>query len=597
MLKKLSVLLLAVLVLPYFTYAQDAKRTVAKKAPVIMNEDNSVPVPRDSYTPMPRVPGAANWVAVDTMANSYGPGIGVLNPMDYDPGSNALALVHRGASTYSTGSGTLWYNLSTDQGVTWTRVGQVNAGAATKLARYPSMAISNPTGGALSGTTGLFSWPELNPSAFGFLGYGADQPLGGNTPFAAIDQGPPNFSSQVLAWTGDTTPDLFWGTDNQDNASYKIFKTTDFSTIDTFSFASSVFNDGGNICLGGASSGSNVWVGMLGTFTDPNPANPIVSGWYPAVSKKSTSGAGWDAFEVVDFRTIPGLTKYDRLYDYIKGDAFVSYGGDINVDADGYPHLLICVTDTTVDNNSGVNAVVEVYKTASGWAGKVVFEGITDSTFGKFDGPGLGQMGPSPYLARSADGSVWAATWVNGSPTAGDSLCDIYMSYRTANGNWSTPVNLTMTDGMNENSSHLAPYLAGSGTSYKAFSFYNYERGYTGHDPVLTNPSVIYVAAVPFTVTDVEDNAGLVNKFDLEQNYPNPFNPATSISFTLAEKSDVTLKVYDMIGREVATVFEGAKDAGSHLVTFNAENLASGVYVYTLKAGSFTASKKMTLLK
>jgi hypothetical protein len=87
------------------------------------------------------------------------------------------------------------------------------------------------------------------------------------------------------------------------------------------------------------------------------------------------------------------------------------------------------------------------------------------------------------------------------------------------------------------------------------------------------------------------------NTFDLSQNYPNPFNPSTQIKYTLTERSNVVLKIYDVLGKEIATLVNDAKDAGTHEVTFNAKDLASGLYIYTIQAGSFTSSKKMMLLK
>ena len=94
-------------------------------------------------------------------------------------------------------------------------------------------------------------------------------------------------------------------------------------------------------------------------------------------------------------------------------------------------------------------------------------------------------------------------------------------------------------------------------------------------------------------------NTGLntPDKFSLEQNYPNPFNPETSIRFTLPENSFVSLKVYDVNGKLVKTLLSGTTPAGSHEVSFNASELSSGVYFYTLKAGGFTESKKMLLTK
>ncbi|MEA2078099.1 MAG: T9SS type A sorting domain-containing protein [Candidatus Marinimicrobia bacterium] len=85
--------------------------------------------------------------------------------------------------------------------------------------------------------------------------------------------------------------------------------------------------------------------------------------------------------------------------------------------------------------------------------------------------------------------------------------------------------------------------------------------------------------------------------FVLEQNYPNPFNPTTSISFRIPESFDVAVDVYDLAGTKVATVYSGRMDAGTHNMTFDASNLASGTYVYQLTAGEFTVSRKMTLVK
>ncbi len=100
-----------------------------------------------------------------------------------------------------------------------------------------------------------------------------------------------------------------------------------------------------------------------------------------------------------------------------------------------------------------------------------------------------------------------------------------------------------------------------------------------------------------FTPVAVQDNNQTVNKFSLEQNYPNPFNPTTKISYTLAKRSNVELKVYNMLGQEVTTLVNGQQEVGSHTIDFNASNLASGLYIYKIQADNFTQSKKMMLLK
>ncbi|MCS6990102.1 MAG: T9SS type A sorting domain-containing protein [Chloroherpetonaceae bacterium] len=86
-------------------------------------------------------------------------------------------------------------------------------------------------------------------------------------------------------------------------------------------------------------------------------------------------------------------------------------------------------------------------------------------------------------------------------------------------------------------------------------------------------------------------------RYALAQNYPNPFNPITMIRYELPERADVTLKVYDLLGREVATLVSATQGQGTYQVPFNASNLASGIYFYRLKAGAFVETKKMMLVK
>jgi hypothetical protein len=86
-------------------------------------------------------------------------------------------------------------------------------------------------------------------------------------------------------------------------------------------------------------------------------------------------------------------------------------------------------------------------------------------------------------------------------------------------------------------------------------------------------------------------------EYRLTQNYPNPFNPTTKIKFTIPERSFVTLKIYDVLGNEIATLVNEEKLVGSYEIEFNATNLPSGIYFYRLQAGNFVVAKKMVVLK
>lgn len=99
------------------------------------------------------------------------------------------------------------------------------------------------------------------------------------------------------------------------------------------------------------------------------------------------------------------------------------------------------------------------------------------------------------------------------------------------------------------------------------------------------------------TLTDIYDKEEQEYKFTLDQNYPNPFNPTTSIEYQVSSIGNVTLKVYDVLGREISTIVNEVKHPGTHEVTFDASNLPSGVYFYRLTNGNYSATKKMLLMK
>lgn len=126
------------------------------------------------------------------------------------------------------------------------------------------------------------------------------------------------------------------------------------------------------------------------------------------------------------------------------------------------------------------------------------------------------------------------------------------------------------------------------------------------HDVDFSNPSIGIAVGKNGAIVKTT-SGGLVNvsiqssltpeSFSLKQNYPNPFNPSTKISFDIKNSTFATLKVYDMTGKEVNSLVNGNIAAGTYEVTFNASELNSGVYFYTLKTNEFTETKKMMLVK
>jgi hypothetical protein len=133
-------------------------------------------------------------------------------------------------------------------------------------------------------------------------------------------------------------------------------------------------------------------------------------------------------------------------------------------------------------------------------------------------------------------------------------------------------------------------------SNYNSFSrVLNLSTGIGGHFEITYTPVITNIASEPIIAA---------TNFQLLQNYPNPFNPSTKIRYTIpnvtlsgVEGSRVQLKIYDILGNEVATLVDEYREAGRYEVTFDASSLASGMYLYKLQAGNFVETKKMIFLK
>jgi hypothetical protein len=111
------------------------------------------------------------------------------------------------------------------------------------------------------------------------------------------------------------------------------------------------------------------------------------------------------------------------------------------------------------------------------------------------------------------------------------------------------------------------------------------------------NIPILIITAFTEIIVDVKNVKNIPVGYSLSQNFPNPFNPTTAISYQLSANSHVKIKVYDLFGREVATLVNENKPAGNYSVKFDGNRLVSGIYFYRMEAGSFSQTKKLLLLK
>jgi len=129
-----------------------------------------------------------------------------------------------------------------------------------------------------------------------------------------------------------------------------------------------------------------------------------------------------------------------------------------------------------------------------------------------------------------------------------------------------------------------------------AFYFYSDLHNYYGD--VSSGWYIDEINIVGYIPTNISVNQSIYpDKFLLQQNYPNPFNPSTNIKYSIPEMGFVTLKVFDVLGNEVATLVNEEKPAGSYVIEFNGSEITSGIYFYKLQAGNFVEIKKMIFLK
>ncbi|NJD22613.1 MAG: T9SS type A sorting domain-containing protein [Melioribacter sp.] len=246
----------------------------------------------------------------------------------------------------------------------------------------------------------------------------------------------------------------------------------------------------------------------------------------------------------------------------------------------------------------------------------------------------------SEYPTLAVSGSIVHIAW---NDYRNGTLSNIYYKRSTDGGiSWGADTKLTMKNNNNDSFASLAVNGSNVHLTFNSYRSKNYDIIYNtssnngttwGSDVLLTtnsavsnvpsiavsgsnvhvifrdwregaNSEIYYKRYLPATgkipknrVTDVEQEETLPVDFQLMQNYPNPFNPTTTISFSIPQAEYATLKVYDVIGREVAALVNEFKDAGNYNFNFDASKLSSGIYLYRLQAGNFVDVKRMILMK
>ncbi len=318
------------------------------------------------------------------------------------------------------------------------------------------------------------------------------------------------------------------------------------------------------------------------------------------------------------YRTSNGGTNWTQVYTDANASAFIDswYFKDANnglMIADGYGgrSKVYKTTNagTTWDTTGAGNfaSTDGSYNNAIFGSGDVVYWGTAASKFYKstnfgtswapltatgntntfsfwFNDANNGFIGGTILQNTTNGGTTLTTSTVAGTGSFSGTVGTTAGNYWTARG---TSVYVTANSGTLWTLSHL-----GAGGTYNHMT-----EARTGSPYLYAVTSTGGISKFGGLATGVTPVSNVVDNYSLSQNYPNPFNPTTSIQFAIPTSGFVTLKVYNMLGKEVATLVNGNLNAGNHSFNFNASNLASGVYFYKLESANFSDVKKMSLIK
>ena len=594
-----------------FAGGKDKRKVELKKAPTVA-ENSSAPANWWMNTTN-LAQRNLNAVQITTMPNGFSTGAYYSNPTWYDPYADVMIFAHRGVAGVP-GTGRTSYNLSLDQGETWESdiAGPGDSFTEpTAATRYPVVAIWNPT----------------------------KTPIDFNNPTQRVIMGGPVvvggafsgfvIASDIIANGGNMVRTNFIGTGwdfceapciSDDGANFFIFfqnkaqgvsdsifclRSTDGGVsftktlvADTSSFSQS----GGRTSVFGL-VGSDYRNGVLYLAVYGQLPAPNTSGVEFGFFTSTDNGQTWSSLISTNIGSIIGPNADLNIAAYTGpqfGNAEIAFA----VDGNGVPNFFVGVVDTLDLGPDGLISYPLGQNTLSGYH-QIRYENnqwtvtpITKPRRLGFQNRHINLQGFSlgtPKVSRDTSGTQFKFSFLD-MPSETDTIPDIFsLTKPFVGGSSPTPTNVSNSPTVREKDMHTPKYAVQTGTGMKNVFVYPI---FGNNDQDNTLPATVF--GVVGTKLSVGNNGSVLNPgadFRLAQNYPNPFNPTTNITYVLPKTENVSLKVYDVLGREVATLVNEVKPAGVYTVPFNASNLASGVYFYKLQAGSFVQTKKMMLVK
>jgi hypothetical protein len=293
---------------------------------------------------------------------------------------------------------------------------------------------------------------------------------------------------------------------------------------------------------------------------------------------------------------VTGYGAPDSLYSYIDLAAIYDYNDNLNIiwNAQWVGEEVVYHKTFLFHYSTGSHTITQMRETPENWP-------PAGCDYGAWNRP-VCKMSLGVHQASGNIFAVYTAFDSLDCSAGGFANGDIHMQYSADGGmTWSPPENLTNTQtpgciAGNCDSDHWATLADRVDDDLHIIYIEDKDAGGIPQTEgqITTNP--VKYLTYP-TVTSVYDNRSVPKTFELNQNYPNPFNAQTNIDISLDQDSKVELSVYDITGAKVTTLVDGELEAGSHSITWNAAEVASGVYYYKMRSNGEELARKMTLLK
>jgi hypothetical protein len=467
-----------------------------------------------------------------------------------------------------------YYAYSSNAGATWNNFGNVRV--PNRRSGFPSLDLAQ---GAQAGYavvanhndagTGLLSFAYIEvPIGSGiFIDLPTVPPVGGDEPIWPNIAGPSDGSAVMVA-AGQALDSTY------------MIRTTDFSTWGSWSRYPPPLGGAGAYPVHANSAG------RVGILLNTSFGNDNGIYWL----ESTNNGASW-----------PGSSTQIYGVDRIAGaDTFSYYLGSDFVYNGNTPYVVISEVNIGASDPTD-GAQITFWSQATGFvvaATKANTPGVSPNEHVPqinrvtMDMPVIGMSGGTIVI-------VYQAMMNNDTSAQGYNNNDLFLVRSTNAGiTWTSPVNITNTPGLDERWPSMSPWNEPGNVN---LTWQEDTQPGTSAPGATSDPGSLVVRVrqkfLKLTLTDVPEGGNLPAGFNLSQNYPNPFNPMTKIDYTVGASSRVSLKVYNLLGQEVATLIDQQLSPGSYQATFDGSRLSSGVYIYKMTAGSFEDSKKLVIVK